>query len=447
MAMAEADRHPGWDNRRRILLVLAVALGLRGVAAVAVTWYAARAGKPCVFGDTAIYLALARTINAGATYQVDQWGVPHYALRTPGYPAFLAGCFALFGPSLLAVRLVQAALGALAVALVAALTRAVGGEERRSGRWAPVGVALGLAAIEPYTVALAALVLSEAVFVPLMMVGLWGLAMLWRVGDEPSARRPILVAGWTGLAWGGAILARPSWALFVPVVLLAWVVGSARGRRAETLRGAAIVALGVAVVMAPWWVRNARVVGRFVPTALWVGASLYDGISPGADGSSAMEFVNAADVRSLGEAEQDRVFRDRAMAFAHAHPGRVAELALIKLGRFWSPWPNADTLRNRWVALASAALTLPVFALVALGAWDRRRDARTLVLLLGPLLYFCALHLVFVSSIRYRIPGLIPAFGLAGFGWVRLESWVHDRGNRPQDPGPATAPRPEVDGR
>jgi hypothetical protein len=63
---------------------------------------------------------------------------------------------------------------------------------------------------------------------------------------------------------------------------------------------------------------------------------------------------------------------------------------------------------------------LPVLVLILAGLWDRRRDRRAWVLLAGPLLYFCALHLVFASSMRYRIPGEIPALGLAAFGWNRL---------------------------
>ena len=77
-------------------------------------------------------------------------------------------------------------------------------------------------------------------------------------------------------------------------------------------------------------------------------------------------------------------------------------------------------LRAPGVAVASAIVTIPLFGLVALGAWDRRRDVRALALLLGPILYFCALHMVFVSSIRYRIPGMVPALGLAAVGWDRL---------------------------
>ena len=196
------------------------------------------------------------------------------------------------------------------------------------------------------------------------------------------------------------------------------------------------MALATAAVMAPWWVRNARVVGRFVPTALWVGASLYDGIGPQATGASDMAFVDEPDVRSLGEVEQDQVFRARSIAFARANPGRVLGLALVKLGRFWSPWPNADTLKAPGVAAASALVTLPVLLLIALGAWQARRDLRALTLLLGPLLYFCGLHLVFVSSIRYRIPGEVPALGLAGLGLTRAWGWFEARrsaGPRPRE--------------
>ena len=61
-------------------------------------------------------------------------------------------------------------------------------------------------------------------------------------------------------------------------------------------------------------------------------------------------------------------------------------------------------------------VVVPVLACVAVGLWRRRGDARGWVLLAGPLVYFCALHLVFASSMRYRIPAEVPAMGLAAVG-------------------------------
>jgi hypothetical protein len=103
---------------------------------------------------------------------------------------------------------------------------------------------------------------------------------------------------------------------------------------------------------------------------------------------------------------------------------RAIALAFVKLGRYWSPWPNADVLRKPGVAVAATVVELPILGLIAVGAWARRRDLRAWVLLAGPLLYFCALHLVFASSMRYRIPGEIPALVLAAVGWVELATRV-----------------------
>ena len=419
--MAESwSRLRGLDRLASLALVLEWSFGLRVIAADLVQWYAQRKGSLCIFPDTAIYWMLADAIRSGAPFEVDQWGVPHFSLRTPGYPIFLAACRMAFGDGVLAVRLVQAALGTWSVWLVHRMARRVAGpgEPGKTG-WTTPLIAAALAAADPYIVTTSAFLLTEAVFIPLMLVGLWGLAEIWPPrGERPSPGWEFWALG-TGAASGAAVLVRPSWLAFVPAMLGAWVALAGRGNRRSALKGSALVGLGLAVVMTPWWARNARVYGRFVPTALWGGASLYDGLNPRATGASDMRFMEAPDIWPLDEEAQDAELRARAVAFARDHPGRAARLSAVKLARFWSPWPNADTFRSPAVNAASALVVLPQFALLALGAWDRRRDARALVVLAGPLVYFCVLHMVFVSSMRYRIPGAVPAMGLAAIGLGR----------------------------
>jgi 4-amino-4-deoxy-L-arabinose transferase-like glycosyltransferase len=429
-----------------LALILEIALGLRLLAADAVDLYVHRGGSErlCLFPDTIIYWGLARTIRAGTTYEYVEWSdIPHFAIRTPGYPLFLAACQSVFGERTLAVRLVQAALGAASVYLVYRLTSQISPPVTLactdvtppSRRWTVPLAAAAVAAIHPYYLFMSSLILSEAVFVPLMLASLWGLAVLWSApgaSNGLSWRRGSLVALASGAAAGLAILVRPSWGLFVPVILLIWFMAQGNDRSAllTALRGALVFALALALTMSPWWLRNAGIYGRFVPTALWMGASLYDGLNPKATGASDMvAFLEDPEIWPLDEQDQDAVLTRRAVTFARENPARAIKLAVIKLARYWSPWPNAEGFRSRSLVVAGAVVEIPIFGLMALGAWDRRRDRRAWALLAGPLLYFCAIHLVFASSMRYRIPGEMPALGLAAMGWFKLRTlWLCQSG-------------------
>jgi 4-amino-4-deoxy-L-arabinose transferase-like glycosyltransferase len=465
-------------------VLLEVALFLRVLAAEAVEWHIQRGSsvRLCLFPDTNIYWELARTIRAGAPYQIVDWGdIPHFAKRTPGYPIVLAVCQALFGERTLPVRLVQAVLGTCCVYLVYRLSQellpwdrqaqpaepdlkrdaageavALAGPARSAainGHRAAL-VAAALAALNPYYIFMSAILLSEAVFAPLLLAALLALAVLWprplRASEggpggqqDRAAKRPLtglyatLVSSGGGACAGMALLVRPSWVLFLPVALAAWVLASLRaGRGWVAARNAALWLLGVVIVMVPWWARNAQVYGRFVPTALWLGASLHDGLNPQATGKSDMSFLDDRDLWALDEEDQDAELSRRAVRFAIENPGRALALAVVKLGRFWSPWPNAEGFSNWPVTVAGAAVGLPLYGLLAAGAWNRRRDLRVWVISAGPVLYFCAVHLVFASSMRYRIPGEMPALALAGFGWVALGTWW-----RKLTPGRATEAR------
>lgn len=412
---------------RSIALAVLAGLAARVAAALAVEVVARRQGTLCLFADTNIYWHLARAIRDGQPYIVSQYDIPHHALRTPGYPLFLAAVSIFLGGSTLTARFAQAALGALSIWLAARLVETLA----RSGSHThhPIPAApwtAWLVALEPYTVGMSALLLSEAVFVPLMLAGLLGIARL----TSPQATSPLtpartlVLALATGAAHGAAILVRPSWAVLPPLAAVLAFALAGRAQHVLALRTIATAALGLAIVMSPWWARNAFALGRFVPTALWLGASLYDGLNPHANGSSDMRFLDEPDIRTLDELTQDQTLRARALTYARQHPLRAVQLAASKAARFWSPWPQAEGFASLPVAIASALIVLPLYALTVLGAWDRRREPVTLLVLLGPLIVFALLHLVFVSSIRYRVPVQVPALGLAGFALARIQSRI-----------------------
>lgn len=299
-------------------------------------------------------------------------------------------------------------MGALAAVLVVRLARATAGAK-------PALLAGWIVALHPYAILGSVILLSEALFGPLMLLALWGLAWVWEGRGGGWA-----VALGTGVAAGAAVLTRPSWGLFVPMAVVAMLIR--RRFRRPGLGSAALIGLGLVLVMAPWWVRNEQVHGRFVPTALWLGASLYDGLNPLADGSSDMSFMAHDDIWPLDEEDQDRELTHRALAFVREHPRRALELAANKLGLYWRPWPQATGITGVVAMGLGGMVELPLLLLMVVGLWEKRRDGGAWVLLAGPILYFCVVHLVFASSMRYRLPGEPAALVLAAVGLERLKS-------------------------
>lgn len=390
-------------------LILAVALAARLSAAV---WWQARLGeRRFFFGDSDGYWELARTIADGEPYVYKP--AEARVFRTPGYPLVLSGLFVAYGrePPILAARILGAVLGTIAVGVIGWWTA-----QLFDARAAPL--AGWIAALYPGGIALSVFVLSEAPFCALMLahLALWGVA--WKT---PTTSRALGWATGAGLAAAAATMMRPSWLLFTPFALVLALL-LARDRKRQLLVGGAVCAALVAGML-PWWIRNARVSGHFVATSLQVGASLYDGLHPGATGASEMSFVPRviAEEQAQGghpgdegfEYRLDRRFLRRAIDWAAANPGQVLRLAAVKFLRMWNVWPNETAFRSWVVRTAIAATYVPLLALALVGVWRYTPLGWPYVLAWLPAVYLTLLHVVFVSSIRYREPAMLALVVLA----------------------------------
>jgi 4-amino-4-deoxy-L-arabinose transferase-like glycosyltransferase len=399
-----------------ILIIVAVLTAAFALRVGAAFWWQSRvpAEERFMFGDSASYWMLAQSIYRGEPYQYG--GGNMYVFRAPGYPLLLAGLFSIVGddPSPLWARGLGAVFGTLSVAGILWLGWAL--FDLRVGILAGV-----LAAIYPGAIGMSVFVLSEAAFCPLFVAQFicWTLAV--RAATE-SRLWTWSIAG--GIAAGLATLIRPSWLLFTPAaVALAVLIDQRHGRQA---RIGILMCCALAATMLPWWLRNYRVTGRFVPTTLQVGASLYDGWNPQATGASDMRFVEdfrqrqrAWDAQQPGpladtyEYRLDQRYRRAAIHWARENPGRVLSLAGRKLLRMWSPWPHAAEMQSWTLRLATVLGFVP---LAIFGVWGAVRYCRRgwpYVLCLLPAGYFTLLHMVFASSIRYRQPAMLSVIVLA----------------------------------
>jgi 4-amino-4-deoxy-L-arabinose transferase-like glycosyltransferase len=414
------------------ILVLVVAFATRLAFGF---WWQSRlpAGQPFFFGDSDSYWQLGHEIAAGQPYEYRSPDAK--ILRTPGYPLLLAGPIWLFGeqtPVMLG-RATSAVFGTLAVAVVGWWTTWL--FDSRSGI-----IAAWLAALYPGAVSMGGFILSEAPFTPFMLLhlALWGLA--WRSSRTSSA---LALALGGGVAGAVATLIRPSWLLFIPFALAIGVVFDRRRAR-QLVVGIAMSASFVACML-PWWIRNARVSGHFVATTLQFGASLYDGLRPTADGASDMSFVPAfvAEQRAVDRAAPrpdgetfeyrlDQRMLQASLDWARANPQRVLQLAAIKFARVWNVWPNEPSMRRWPIRLAILATYVPLLVCSIAGAWKYSRRGWPYVLAWLPAVYLSLLHMVFVSSIRYREPAMLALIVLAA-GFVAELA----RGRGASDPLPA----------
>lgn len=439
--------------------VLLAALGLRLAAAL---WWEKRVETaaaaqeqsaearytdgPFFFGDSDTYWKLGRALAFGRPYRFDpqrHWKV----FRMPGYPALLAPLFWLGGenPPVFWGRVLGAFLGTLTVLFTALLARQV------TASRAAALLAGAIAAVDPTLVFQSILILSDEAFTAVMLLQLAVLVRFsrWKSGD--SAARKFLTAFLLGLTSAAAVYLRPGWLDFIPfaLILAAFLalIDKIRhkegGSFASLLRRftppALIVVVVFALAMAPWWLRCRRVTGHFAATTLQGGASLYDGLSPEATGASDMRFVDTfrevVTEEILRESPQytdpplddpayeiklDRAMKSASVAWAKAHPREVLRLGWVKFCRLWNLWPNEPSFRSLPIRLGILLTYGPILFLALIGAVWAFRHGSAARLLLFPALYVTCLHVIFVSSLRYRIPATPPLIILAAIGILWL---------------------------
>jgi len=386
---------------RRVGLLLVIVL----VAAVLrVGWALRQPANHLVYDDSKGYHAVA--VNFLDGNGLMQGGSTQIS-RVPVYPLFLAACYKIFGREYYAApRVIQSLAGALVCVLVYAIAAPFFGR----------GVALlaaAMAAVYPFFVYYSGVLLTETLFTLALT-----LFMYLVLGIDRRAFRGILApAAVAGVLAGATVLLKPSFLTFVPFLGVIWLVVSRRPTRA--LKAVLVIVLCTGLIMCPWIVRNWTLTERFVPTTLLVGISLYEAVYPGADGGPAMDRLPDR-VHGLSECDENREYLRISWKLIRDDPGRILALAGRKFLRFWNVVPNSPDHQGVVYRVVSIASVVPLlcFALVGLLRAPVPRGER-LLLLSGPI-HFTLVHMLFVSSIRYRAPVMPMMMVLAAAGIFRL---------------------------
>jgi 4-amino-4-deoxy-L-arabinose transferase-like glycosyltransferase len=338
----------------------------------------------------------------------------------PGYVAFAAAIF-YAGGDVLTLRLVQAVLAVLTLALAYAAARAEFGPRTAT-------VALLAGALYLPAAYYATKVLTETLFTFALVLGVYLLARGARGG--PRYRWLALA----GITFGGAALVRSA-AFPVALALALFLALGRDGSRRARLAAAATFLCGLLVALAPWSGYVYARTGRVVATDTNASAVLYIGNNPRAPYNHTWRALedpaSCAPLLEVAAAGRDgfRVaaeYRGEALRYIATHPARTA---LRSVGRV------LDMLEpERLFAATYAAGRIP--SLAAGVAWpmialELAADAAALALCgLGLVLMppsrlrgilatsfgaFFVLHGATLAYPRYHVPLVLAALAAVGY--------------------------------
>lgn len=395
-----------------VLILVAVLLRL----AMLIYWETKVGMDQFYFGDSETYWQLGKSIAEGRDYAFGDSQI----FRMPGYPVLLAPLFRIcerlfdMQPPYWLARLENVLFGTLTVLGVAWLAMLLFKDKTTAL------IAGWLVAIDPLNIVMSVLILSEAPFCFFMVLGMvfWIRALQTRGNtDERPAGRCIDYADLVlaGLFTAAAVYCRPDWLLFVPFAVILGIILSPWNFKA-IFRSGLIVSIVLVLCMVPWWYRNYTITQRFIPTTLQTGPSLYDGLNPKATGGSEMSFVEQFrndELKIGGEHKNSLEYRinkkmqQAALRWAWNNPDAVWKLATSKFIRLWNIWPNEKTLSQWYAKIFVACVYAPILILGIIGSALCIRRGFAYWLCWIPAVYITLLHIIFVSSIRYRAPAMI----------------------------------------
>ena len=346
------------------------------------------------------------------------------AWHPPLFPMVLAAASKLGLSSFRDHEVVACVLGAGGVVLTGMLGRELGGP------WVGV-VAAAFAAVSVSLIANDALLLSEALYAPLVTLTL---LLVIRAVERPETWR---------LATAGAVAALATLARADGTIICALlVVAVALVVPTHRLRSAAILAAGVVVVLSPWVVRNVLTFDKLVtvsnswpPAVLGANCpSTYYGPLMGSwDGRCVARTKDSgglvlATVDAPDEGVQASNWLSDGVDYAKAHKGRAFVVMLARPLRTWQiSHPRQEEELNIFLHVhirsveRIATIQYALLALLSLlGMWALRRRRAALVIVVVPFVAVTLTSMASFGETRFRagVEPLLCVLAALGAAWV-----------------------------
>lgn len=164
------------------------------------------------------------------------------------------------------------------------------------------------------------------------------------------------------------------------------------------------------ILLSPWWIRNYIIFDAFVPFSTSSGMNFYLGnnernLNGGCDWSQDVDVKKVEYLNSIkSEIERNKAYTSEAKQYIVENPGRFIELAVLKFKRYYNVVPNAEGFNRglyKWISILSYGVIL---ALALYGTIVTRKEYKKLFPIYLLFVYFTLIHIIIITSLRYRLP-------------------------------------------
>ena len=209
-----------------------------------------------------------------------------------------------------------------------------------------------------------------------------------------------------------SVLERPTLDLLAPILIFAFSYFVHKLSIKKSFMNVGLYLLVYLVLMSPWWIHNFTKYDTFVRLNLGDGITWYSGNNPlnmsggGVVGSEKGDDVDMSEFDKIKDPiEKNNALKKAAFDYIRSNPGRFIELAGLKFVRFWRLWPYAPEYESiKYIVMSVFSFGIVLVLSIAFVLANLKKYFIKLLPIYGMILYFTAVHMVLIASLRYRLP-------------------------------------------
>jgi 4-amino-4-deoxy-L-arabinose transferase-like glycosyltransferase len=260
---------------------------------------------------------------------------------------------------------------------------------------------------------------------------------LLRLARDPNWKQGAL----TGIIMGVLLLSDPTMVAFLPLAAF-WFLVATHGPFIKRMSVGFTLLLAAALTIAPWQIRNYRVIGHFV----FIKSNLSRELFMGNYSNRQVSKEEKKDMVSLSDGERDKLYQSKFLESVTLDPARFAKRTFKRFRKFWTDLPiNQGAESTPKSGIVEVIVSITYLGLLLIGvvglALTRLKGSGVWLLFAAILSLPVPYYLTWFSRFRYRFPIEVLLIIFAAFLvcliWKRLWGFGHDeeRTTEPVCPG------------